>query len=296
MSELLPCPFCGGVPQIGETMGTHYVICANDQCAIGPNAEEYTRGNVIAAWNRRTLSPADTTPLAEPFGAPKWVEQAIIALNEIESEKREDAWFLRRIAVIREALTTPPAEPHAVGSGVQGLVDELERKAAEWVRVAAKDSSGMITLTYPKEDAALLLRVADALRTAPAETREPEWIDQRGDSDCWIACLSSLTGIPLADFPQPPPEPSENAARVDYGNAVRLFLHDQGWRIAVLWNAVPAGYAIAGGPSPRHRDGHAVVVLDGRMVHDPHPSRAGLEEVENYEVLIPLVPHTPEAP
>lgn len=48
---------------------------------------------------------------------------------------------------------------------------------------------------------------------------------------------------------------------------------------------VPRGYAIGGGPTDRTLTLdtlHAVVLLDGVQVHDPHPSRAMLLEVTDY--------------
>lgn len=43
----------------------------------------------------------------------------------------------------------------------------------------------------------------------------------------------------------------------------------------------PAGYSIAYGQSPRGVS-HAVVALDGKVVHDPHPSRAGILGIAGY--------------
>lgn len=51
----------------------------------------------------------------------------------------------------------------------------------------------------------------------------------------------------------------------------------------------PVGFAIANGLGPRGH-GHAVVVNSGAVVHDPHPSRAGLINVAYYTVFVPLVP------
>ena len=42
------------------------------------------------------------------------------------------------------------------------------------------------------------------------------------------------------------------------------------------------GYFITSGKSPRHvAGGHAVVYYQGKLFHDPHPSRLGLLEVED---------------
>jgi hypothetical protein len=50
----------------------------------------------------------------------------------------------------------------------------------------------------------------------------------------------------------------------------------------------PAGFYILGGQSPR--GSHAVVARGDEVVHDPHPSRAGLLRREDATVLIPLDP------
>jgi hypothetical protein len=51
----------------------------------------------------------------------------------------------------------------------------------------------------------------------------------------------------------------------------------------------PPGYHIACGKSPRLKHQHAVVALDGKIVHDPHPTRAGLDgEIASWILLIPL--------
>ena len=51
------------------------------------------------------------------------------------------------------------------------------------------------------------------------------------------------------------------------------------------WPAiVPSGYAIASGKSPRDL-WHSTVALDGVIVHDPHPSRAGIASVLSWTVL-----------
>jgi hypothetical protein len=110
-------------------------------------------------------------------------------------------------------------------------------------------------------------------------------VDQKPDG-CWFACIASLTGIPLDDFPDPPTKDTESDVR----NVVTKVLHAHGWQLHRLYtipDAVPRGWAIAGGTSPRNL-AHAVVMYDGELVWDPHPSRAGLAAIEEYEVLVPV--------
>ena len=52
--------------------------------------------------------------------------------------------------------------------------------------------------------------------------------------------------------------------------------------------AVP-GYFLVCGESPRGVL-HEVVYLDGKMIHDPHPSNAGITTVKDVFVLVPKDP------
>lgn len=106
--------------------------------------------------------------------------------------------------------------------------------------------------------------------------------------NCFAACLASITGIPLGDFaPTPPPS---NA----WLYPIQRFLADRGWTLLYIPNGtdvlfgrfLPTGYHVGGGRS-RRGIAHAVVCLDGKMVHDPHPSRAGIEGVERWFLLFP---------
>lgn len=55
----------------------------------------------------------------------------------------------------------------------------------------------------------------------------------------------------------------------------------------LLPSAILPGYSILSGPGPRgHR--HCVVGYQGFVVHDPHPSRDGLIEIDSLELLVPI--------
>jgi hypothetical protein len=54
---------------------------------------------------------------------------------------------------------------------------------------------------------------------------------------------------------------------------------------ADAWCLPPRGYAIAGGPARANGVGHAVVVQDGKLVHDPHEGWDGLREIEDYTII-----------
>jgi len=51
---------------------------------------------------------------------------------------------------------------------------------------------------------------------------------------------------------------------------------------------VPLGWSIANGPAERGVD-HSCVALNGTIIHDPHPSRAGLISIEDFEILLPII-------
>jgi hypothetical protein len=112
--------------------------------------------------------------------------------------------------------------------------------------------------------------------------------------NCLMACVASLTGVPLDALDdlytaeQRTPDRHWWAVFTDALNA-------HGWHAAYVRQdgIVPAGYAIGSGVSPRDLR-HAVVVKDGKLAHDPHPSGEGVREVEAYYVLMPIL--TPEAP
>ena len=136
---------------------------------------------------------------------------------------------------------------------------------------------------------------------ALTEGERTVWVDQQTPDDCWTACLSSLTGIPLSGFPDPPDvrDPEDEEAQlmeIGYGQSVRKHLNDNGWMLRP-WDGVrlaPKGLSVATGPSPR-RPGfnHCVVARDGTIIYDPHPSRDGLLEITEYEIVVPLIIHDP---
>ena len=153
------------------------------------------------------------------------------------------------------------------------------------------------------------------LNLTSALIREPLRIDQK-PSGCWVACIAGLTHLPhdeLYAFCPPnlrelmnartaaiaeKPDDWWNDERVRtcddawcaYQNGVNLYLRSNGWRLAYLGEDVPAGFAMAYGAAARGFD-HAVIVLAGKLWHDPHASREGLLDTKpiTYETVVPLV-------
>jgi hypothetical protein len=52
VTQLEPCPFCGGEASIKRTDTVTFVFCATRDC-VGPSASGYSDGEAFAAWNRR---------------------------------------------------------------------------------------------------------------------------------------------------------------------------------------------------------------------------------------------------
>jgi hypothetical protein len=117
------------------------------------------------------------------------------------------------------------------------------------------------------------------------------FVDMRGTADCWPACLASLLGISIEEFPTL--RDADNAHWDEYESSVRALLKSRGYANIIIHNRhdlewAPRGWSVLVGPAERGQD-HAVVGFDGKMVHDPHPSRAGLIRISTYEILIPIV-------
>ena len=69
MTELLPCPFCGGEAETHATYDIEtdavdgwFAWCNNDGCECNPETREYiTEAEAIAAWNTRYHSTFEET-------------------------------------------------------------------------------------------------------------------------------------------------------------------------------------------------------------------------------------------
>lgn len=109
--------------------------------------------------------------------------------------------------------------------------------------------------------------------------------NQRGN--CMQAAVASLLELPLDRVP------NFIEARDRGGHeelAMRRFLLGLGFEVVRLpGNHVSEGYCLAVGPTDRGTH-HMVVVQDGELVHDPHPSRQGLRAVSFVYLLVPLDP------
>ncbi|TAM72340.1 hypothetical protein EPN44_16120 [bacterium] len=115
--------------------------------------------------------------------------------------------------------------------------------------------------------------------------------------NCYPACVASLLGLDLDQVPHFHQLHDDAEGALD---EILAFLHGQGYScLRYEWapwvnRYLPGALAIFGGKSPRGDWSHAVVgqvTADGwRLVHDPHPSGAGiLGDPVDVEVLFPLM-------
>lgn len=107
-----------------------------------------------------------------------------------------------------------------------------------------------------------------------------QFVHQRSDSDCYMACLASLTGIPLEEFKVISNEEYEAMSQEDKSNAGTRqhnenlqVLMKHGWTYARgNSDKPPPGWCIGSGKSPRGDWDHSIVCLDGKPFFDPHKS------------------------
>lgn len=102
--------------------------------------------------------------------------------------------------------------------------------------------------------------------------------------NCMAACMASITGIPLSEFP---------TTRTDGTNLETqcAFLLTHGVKSMLVspddlrdYPNMFSEYAIARGRTSRGHN-HACVCRNGRVCFDPHPSRVGLESIYGYVIL-----------
>ena len=111
--------------------------------------------------------------------------------------------------------------------------------------------------------------------------------------NCLEACFASLVGVPIDAVPDPRRVHSPARVRVAIRKRlpwIRCWLNARGldlaWGRGFPPRVVARGWWIAGGPAERGH-GHAVVYAGALLVHDPHPSRAGLLGVEHWYAVVP---------
>jgi hypothetical protein len=110
------------------------------------------------------------------------------------------------------------------------------------------------------------------------------------EGDCLQASIASILELDVAALPY-----VAHFQRDQWFGIVSDHVRALGYRLVEFGNdpaVSPPGYAIAIGPSPR-TDGvlHACVAENGDVIHDPHPSRDGLERITYWLLLVPFARH-----
>lgn len=108
---------------------------------------------------------------------------------------------------------------------------------------------------------------------------------ERGN--CYAACIASIFECSIDDVFDAFVEIDKGDDGKHWWTLTQEWAHERGYRAEFAWakdlDAPPAGYSIIGGPSPRGtKGGHSCVALDGQLVHDPHPDKTGILEIEDY--------------
>lgn len=108
-------------------------------------------------------------------------------------------------------------------------------------------------------------------------------VDQRGDDDCLVACLATFFGEAYEAVPH---------FVADHGGmwseAFREWLDSRGYECVCFDNHYPRkGVYLADGWTDRDTP-HMTMWRGVEMIHDPHPSRAGLTNIRRTYWLMPL--------
>lgn len=130
----------------------------------------------------------------------------------------------------------------------------------------------------------------------------PRWLNQTEFADpkhpnkgnCTEACVASLLNIPLSEvspfFPAAEYHDVDSFTHMFWSN-VRNFLRLRGWTLFHQMGNLPRTDTIAlvVGKSCRGFN-HACLAKGGIIIHDPHPGRSGIEQIDHTYFLLPMDP------
>lgn len=107
--------------------------------------------------------------------------------------------------------------------------------------------------------------------------------------NCFRACIASILHIDIDDIPK-----FESMASGEWHIPFFNFLNANGYEFMGTGKpkGIYDGYIIAFGDSHRKyvTHGHSVIYKDGKMVHDPHPSRSGLKKLKGFYMIEKIKP------
>jgi len=110
------------------------------------------------------------------------------------------------------------------------------------------------------------------------------------EGNCTQAVFASILAKELSEVPDFNTIHKDDVHAGPYWHHLREWCREQGYDLVMLGgNLAFPGLYLADGPSPRGVT-HFVVMKDGELHHDPHPSRAGIMEVKHVWILLPNDP------
>lgn len=134
-----------------------------------------------------------------------------------------------------------------------------------------------------------------------------EFVEQRTNGDCLIACLATILAIKYEEVPSELALDEEEKTGHSQWNKMQQFLATRKlvcWSFAIWgdempflkfgnheirYHFYPPGFWMASVKSPRNEDGHVVIMRGYKVYFDPHPQREmGHRGFEEAMVLIPL--------
>ena len=125
-------------------------------------------------------------------------------------------------------------------------------------------------------------------------TRTDGHTDDGIPGDCWRAALASVLDLSAEEVPH-------FGLYVSWWFETRRWMQSRGLDLAYYyaddWSGEMAAWPmVLDGPSPRGPFRHCVVGLvdTGELVWDPHPSRAGLTEIEGFFMVVEPYGDLPE--
>ena len=109
------------------------------------------------------------------------------------------------------------------------------------------------------------------------------WTEEESHGNCMQAAVASLLELPLIEVPDFWISNHFWKAVYEFFNARKMIF--KGMARKDIPNDT---YYIVIGDSPRGATKHAVVYINGQMVHDPHPSRAGILTEEIFKIIVSM--------
>lgn len=118
-------------------------------------------------------------------------------------------------------------------------------------------------------------RIASALR-AMSESMHTDYKQEIGSNNCMQCCVAYMLGMPFSQVPHF----AQSNDPVACWDGFQSFIAKQGYTAVMLpGDQRPESHYLASGKSARGTS-HMVVMHDGKLLHDPHPTKAGLVDVQ----------------